>query len=59
VNHTEADYINAGVRYERASTSEAAQAAAYHLRAMLSSEKPADQTYALQLIEQGRKEARI
>jgi hypothetical protein len=58
VNHTEADYISEGARYERANNTEAARAIAYKLRAMLSSERPEDQTYARNLIEQGRKEAR-
>jgi hypothetical protein len=58
MNHTESDYINEGARYERATNSEVARAVAYKLRAMLSSERPEDQTYARQLIEQGRKEVR-
>ena len=47
MNHTEAEYINEGAR-----------AIAYKLRAMLSSERPEDQSYARELIEKGRKEAR-
>lgn len=58
MNHTESDYINEGARYERANNSEVARAIAYKLRAMLSSESPEDQTYARELIEKGRKEAR-
>jgi hypothetical protein len=58
MNHPEADYINEGARYERANNTEAARAIAYKLRAMLSSERPEDQTYARQLIERGRAEAR-
>jgi len=58
MNHTESDYINEGARYERANNSEVARAIAYKLRAMLSSESPVDQTYARELIEKGRKEAR-
>jgi hypothetical protein len=50
--------VNEGARYERAHNSEVARAIAYKLRAMLSSEKPEDQTYARQLIDQGRKEVR-
>ena len=58
MNHTEADYINEGARYEKAHSTESARAIAYKLRAMLSSERPEDQAYARQLIEQGRAEAR-
>ena len=57
MNHTEADYINIGSAYERA-TPDRAQAIAYKLRAMLSSERPEDQTYARTLIEKGRADAR-
>jgi len=58
MNHTESDYINEGARYERANTSEVARAIAYKLRAMLASERVEDQSYARELIEQGRREAR-
>ena len=58
MNHTESEYINEGARYERATSTEGARAIAYKLRAMLSSERPEDQSYARELIEQGRKEAR-
>jgi len=58
MNHTEADYINTGAAYERASSPDRAQAIAYKLRAMLSSERPEDQTYARTLIERGRADAR-
>ena len=59
MNHTEADYINEGARYERAINSETARAIAYKLRAMLSSERPEDQSYARELIKKGRAEARV
>jgi hypothetical protein len=58
MNHTESDYINEGARYERANNTEVARAIAYKLRAMLTSERPEDQSYARELIEKGRKEAR-
>lgn len=58
MNHTESEYINEGARYERAHSTESARAIAYKLRAMLSSERPEDQSYARQLIERGRAEAR-
>ena len=58
MNHTEADYINTGAAYENASSPDQAKALAYKLRAMLSSERPEDQTYARTLIEKGRADAR-
>ena len=58
MNHTEADYVNTGFKFEKAQSTDKARALANKLRAMLSSEKPHDQTEALKLIEQGRKEAR-
>jgi len=58
VNHSESDYINAGEAFEMAQGSDKAQAVAYKLRAMLSSERPEDQTYARTLIERGRADAR-
>jgi len=59
VNHPESDYINAGAAFERAQGSDKAQAVAYKIRAMLSSERPEDQTYARTLIERGRADARF
>lgn len=59
MNHTESDYINEGARYERAINSETARAIAYKLRAMLASERIEDQSYARELIEKGRAEARV
>lgn len=58
MNHTENAYVQAGYKYEKAKSSEAARAQANLIRAMLSSERPEDQTYARELIEQGRQEAR-
>jgi hypothetical protein len=58
MNHTEADYINTGAAFERAATPDKARAIAQRLRAMLSSERPEDQTYARTLIEKGRADAR-
>lgn len=58
MNHTEHDYITEGARYERATNPDTARAIAYKLRAMLASERIEDQSYARELIEQGRKEAR-
>jgi hypothetical protein len=58
MNHSEYDYINVGASFERAQGSDKAQAIAYKIRAMLSSERPEDQTYARTLIERGRADAR-
>lgn len=58
MNHTEAEYINAGHRYERASNPDKARAEAQRIRAMLSGENPKDLTEARALIERGRAEAR-
>lgn len=58
MNHPPADYVNAGHRYEKAQTLDAARAQAYKIRAMLSSETPDDQSEARHLIERGRAEAR-
>jgi len=55
MNHTEADYITAGYRYEVAKQS---LAEAQRIRTMLESETPEDQTEARRLIAQGREEAR-
>lgn len=58
MNHAPADYVNAGYRYERAQSLDAARAQAQRIRAMLTSETPENQTEARALIEQGRSEAR-
>lgn len=58
MNHAPADYVTAGYKYEKAKSLDAARAQAQHIRAMLSSETPHDQTEARALIEQGRSEAR-
>jgi hypothetical protein len=58
MNHTPADYVNAGYKYESARSPDAARAVAHKIRAMLTSETPEDQTEARALIEQGRSEAR-
>jgi hypothetical protein len=58
MNHTEADYIRAGYKFESAKSVDAARGQAQIIRAMLSSETPEDQTEARRLIGQGRQEAR-
>lgn len=52
MKHSEADYINAGYKFEAGKTP------ADTIRAMLDSEHPHDRTEARRLIEQGRAEAR-
>lgn len=58
MKNPEADYINAGHRYERARTPGQVAAASQIIRNLLEAEKPHDQTEGRRLIEQGRKEAR-
>ena len=58
MTHTEAAYINAGHRYERAKTPGQVAAASQIIRTLLEAEKPHDQTEGRRLIEQGRQEAR-
>lgn len=58
MKNPEADYINAGHRYERARTPGQVAAASQVIRNLLEAEKPHDQTEGRRLIEQGRREAR-
>ena len=58
MNHPEHDYIQAGYRYERATTPNAAIAEAQRMRNMLESETIEDQIEARRLINQGIQEAR-
>jgi hypothetical protein len=58
MTNTEAAYITAGHRYERAQTPGQVAAASQAIRVMLEAEKPHDQTEARHLIERGRQEAR-
>ena len=58
MKHPEADYINAGHRYERARSPAQVAAASQAIRVLLEAEKPHDQTEGRRLIEQGRQEAR-
>lgn len=53
MNHTEAEYINAGYRYERG------RIQADTLRRMIESERVEDRAEARRLIEVGRAEARV
>ena len=58
MKNPEADYINAGHRYERAKGPGQVAAASQAIRVLLEAEKPHDQTEARHLIERGRQEAR-
>lgn len=58
MKHTEHDYIQAGYRYERATSPNAAAAAAQTIRVMLEAERIDDHAEARRLIETGRQEAR-
>ena len=58
MKHPENDYIQAGYRYERAASPNAAAAAAQAIRVMLESERIDDHAEARRLIELGRQEAR-
>lgn len=58
MKHSENDYIQAGYRYERASTANAAIAEAQRMRAMIESEHPDEQAEARRLIALGIDEAR-
>jgi hypothetical protein len=58
MKHAQADYINAGFKYEKAGNADKARAAAEGIRKMLQEEDITDQTEARHLVECGRKEAR-
>lgn len=58
MKHAEADYLNAGYKYERASSPEAGQAAAHAIRTLMESEAIHDRAEARYLVERGRQEAR-
>ena len=58
MKHPEADYINAGARYQLAKTPAQPIAQAGTLRRMLESERIDDRAEARRLIETGRAEAR-
>lgn len=58
MKHTENDYIQAGYRYERAASPNAAIAEAQRMRNMLEQETVEDQTEARRLIALGIAEAR-
>lgn len=58
MTYTEHEYLEAGRRYEKAGTTDAARARAEVLRRMLEREALDDRAEARRLIELGRSEAR-
>jgi hypothetical protein len=58
MKHAQADYINAGYRYEKASNADKARAVAEGIRKMLQDEHINDQSDARYFVERGRHEAR-
>jgi hypothetical protein len=58
MKHAQADYINAGYRYEKATSADKARAVAESIRKMLQEEKIEDSADARYFVERGRQEAR-
>ena len=58
MKHAQADYINAGYKYEKATSADKARAVAEGIRKMLEEENINDHTDARYFVERGRKEAR-
>jgi hypothetical protein len=58
MKHAQADYINAGYRYEKATSADKARAVAEGIRKMLEQEAIVDHTDARYFVERGRQEAR-
>jgi hypothetical protein len=58
MKNSQASYINAGYKYEKADTADKARAVAEAIRHMIQSESISDQTDARYLVERGRQEAR-
>jgi hypothetical protein len=58
MKHAQADYINAGYKYEKATSADKARAVAENIRRMLQEENINDHTDARYFVERGRKEAR-
>ena len=58
MKHAQADYINAGYRYERANNADKARAVAEGIRKMLQEEHIDEQSDARYFVERGRQEAR-
>ena len=58
MKHAQADYINAGYKYEKATSADKARAVAESIRKMLQEEKIEDNADARYFVERGRQEAR-
>jgi len=58
MKHAQADYINAGYRYEKANSADKARAVAEGIRKMLQEEAIVDHVDARYCVERGRQEAR-
>ena len=58
MKHAQADYINAGYRYEKADNAGKARAVAEAIRHMIQSENIDEQSDARYYVERGRQEAR-
>jgi hypothetical protein len=58
MKNAQAEYINAGYRYEKATSADKARAVAETIRHMLKQESLDDQQDARYFIERGRQEAR-
>jgi hypothetical protein len=58
MKHAQADYINAGYKYEKATNADKARAVAESIRRMLQDEHVDEQSDARYFVERGRKEAR-
>lgn len=58
MKHAQADYINAGYKYEKSTSADKARAVAEGIRRMLEQEAIVDQADARYLVERGRQDAR-
>jgi hypothetical protein len=58
MKHAQADYINAGYKYEKAKSADRARAVAENIRRMLQEERIEDHSDARYFVERGRQEAR-
>lgn len=58
MKNAQAEYINAGYRYEKATSADKARAVAETIRHMLKQESLDDQQDARYFVERGRQEAR-
>ena len=58
MKHAQADYINAGYKYEKAVSADRARAVACDIRRMMEEEAIVDHVDARYFVERGRQEAR-